>query len=257
MEPLAKITNRDKKKAVLASLIMPGMGQIYNGELIKGVCFFILVLAVPLLLLRITMWLPDRLLLLGASASLTGALAVCLLSIVDAARTASATGAGYILKSYNRWYIYALLGIVCSCWLSGMAFSYTQDHILQFCRIVSSSMEPALLKGDFVLFDKSAAGRFTPHKGDVVIFRYPDDPAKIYVKRIAGLPGDTLSIDNLPQVIVPHGDVFVLGDNRAHAVDSRSFGPIPIGNIIGKARQIYFSFGPEGIRWERMGQTLP
>ena len=57
--------------------------------------------------------------------------------------------------------------------------------------------------------------------------------------------------------IVPSGAVFVLGDQRAHAVDSRAFGPVPLANVKGIARQIWFSRGPgDGVRWRRVGQLL-
>jgi signal peptidase I len=57
--------------------------------------------------------------------------------------------------------------------------------------------------------------------------------------------------------LVPAGSVFVLGDQRAHAVDSRAFGPVPLANVKGIARQIWFSHGAdEGVRWSRIGHLL-
>jgi signal peptidase I len=249
------VGNRDKVKALIAGIAMPGLGQFYNGEIFKGVCFFSLFIFVPLLLLRIAIALPDSLLIAGVAVSLFGALGLYCIAVIDAFSTAASKGAGYILKSYNRWYFYVLLWCIGAFWMSGSFAGYMQRNILMFCHIVTGSMEPAVTKGDYVIFDNTAGEKTSPKKGDIVLFRYPDDRSKLYVKRVAGLPGDTLSIDNSP-VIVPHGHVFVLGDNRAHAEDSRKFGPVPLRDVIGKARQIYFSVGPQGIRWERMGKRL-
>jgi signal peptidase I len=97
----------------------------------------------------------------------------------------------------------------------------------------------------------------TPNRGDVVIFRYPGDPRKNYVKRVVGLPGDTVEIrdgilyvnhkalDEPYKLLAAHGDygpvkvrdgyLFVLGDNRDHSNDSRYWGELPLANVEAKA----------------------
>jgi signal peptidase I len=256
MNTSTTIVNRDKTKALIASIIMPGLGQIYNGELFKGLCFFSLFLILPLSLLRIAMALPDSLLMIGIIVSLLVTFGLYTVGIIDAYRTALSKGTGYMVKAYNRWYAYALLWCIGAFWVSGVFVGYAQKNIVMFCRIASGSMEPAVRPGDYVIFDNTAGEKISPKKGAIILFRYPDDRSKLYVKRIAGLPGDTLLLDGLAPLIVPHGHVFVLGDNLKHAVDSRVFGPVPLGDMIGNARQVYFSIGPKGIRWERMGKRL-
>jgi signal peptidase I len=104
--------------------------------------------------------------------------------------------------------------------------------------------------------DKTAYRRMSPHKGDIVIFVYPDDRSKRFIKRIEALPGQNITgIDGTIET-VPHGFVFVTGDNRRHSYDSRNFGFVPISDLIGKVRQVYFSSGPDGIRWSRIGLTV-
>jgi len=57
-------------------------------------------------------------------------------------------------------------------------------------------------------------------------------------------------------VTVPPGQVFVLGDNRGHAVDSRRFGAVPLQDVVGRARQVWFSYGDGAVRWERLGEVV-
>jgi signal peptidase I len=250
------IGNRDKDKARLAAIVLPGLGQIYNGEPLKGICFFSIFILLPITLLRATMMFPDSLLMVGVLISFISMCSMYVIAIFDASRSASLKGKGYLLKAYNRWYVYLLLWFGAAFWIAGSLAASTQKNIMMFCRIVSGSMEPSLQKGDFVIFDNTSAGKVAPHKGDVILFRYPDDRSKLYVKRLAGLPGDTLPLDNSSVIIVPHGHVFVLGDNREHAKDSRTYGPVPLCDVLGKARVVYFSVGPQGIRWSRIGKTL-
>jgi signal peptidase I len=256
MESSSIICNRDKTKALIASIIMPGLGQMYNGDLFKGLCFFSLFIILPLSLLRIAMALPDSLLMTGIIVSLLSALGLYAIASVDAFTTASSKGAGYMIKTYNRWYAYISLWCLGAFWVSGAFVGYAQENIMMFCHIASASMEPAVTPGDYVIFDNTAGDKISPKKGAIVLFRYPDDRSKLYVKRVAGLPGDTLVLESSAPIIVPHGHMFVLGDNLKHAKDSRVFGPVPLQDVIGKARQIYFSVGPKGIRWERMGKRL-
>lgn len=95
-----------------------------------------------------------------------------------------------------------------------------------------------------------------PKVGDVVVFVNPDNRSQRYIKRIAALPGNTIPEADGTKRTVPHGHVYVLGDNRQSSPDSREFGFLSISDIVGKARQIYYSSGPDGIRWSRIGKQL-
>lgn len=251
-----KISQRKSSLALLASIAMPGLGHIYNGELFKGLCFFATFLMTPLLLLRITIFLPDNLLMYGAIVSFIATLFIYILIIKSAYRSAKLHVDAYQIKSYNQWYFYTAIWLACVVFISGSTFVYSQNHILQFCRVVTGSMEPSLIPGDFMIVDRTAYHRISPAIGDIVLFISPDDRSKLYVKRITALPGDTVLSDSKNSNIVPHGRVYVMGDNRPHAVDSREFGTIPLTEIVGKARQIYLSVGPGAIRWDRVGKVL-
>lgn len=124
------------------------------------------------------------------------------------------------------------------------------------------SMEPVLHDGERLLVDKLTYRWRAPQRFDVVVFRYPLDPSRDFVKRVIGLPGETVEIregrvyvdgrplaepyvaerapDFYPPVTVPPGHVFVLGDNRPHSDDSRSGWTVPIRDIIGRAWFVYW-----------------
>jgi signal peptidase I len=165
--------------------------------------------------------------------------------------------------------------------------------LVQAFSIPSGSMQPTLLIGDYLLVNKFFYGIrnpltnkvwipiSTPQRGDVVVFIYPQDPTKDYIKRVIGLPGDRIQIlnkkvlingkvfetpqavyddplvippphsstesgrDNMGPVVVPANSYFVMGDNRDHSYDSRFWGFVPMDAFRGKAIIIYFSWqGP-------------
>lgn len=129
-------------------------------------------------------------------------------------------------------------------------------------RVESISMQPTLKAGYYVIVDRLAYKIGKPHRGDIIIFRYPPDPQREpYIKRVIGLPGDTVQITdgkvyvNGEQLIepyiaaapdydgtwtVPQDSLFVLGDNRNRSSDSHSWGMVPIENVIGKALVVYW-----------------
>lgn len=135
--------------------------------------------------------------------------------------------------------------------------------VVQAFYIPSGSMEPTLMIDDRILVAKFLY-RFEPvHRGDVIVFRYPLNPQRDFVKRVIGLPGDRVQLKdgvvyvdgqpisekaytikpdfgNYGPVTVPARDFFVLGDNRNNSEDSRFFGYVPSANIIGRAIFIYW-----------------
>lgn len=128
-------------------------------------------------------------------------------------------------------------------------------------RVDGFSMLPTLQDGEFILVNRLAYRFGTPQRGDIIVFHYPPDPKQDLIKRVIGLPGDTVSIQNgvvrvnnellnEPYVaqpprytgnwVVPAGHLFVLGDNRNDSSDSHSWGMLPFENIVGKAVLIYW-----------------
>lgn len=129
--------------------------------------------------------------------------------------------------------------------------------VVQSFVVEGPSMEPGLHGGQFILVNKAAYWFGSPQRGDIVVFKAPPAPSRIFIKRVIALPGDTVRIEDgqiyidgelLPEpssiledssdygpVAIPPDYYFVLGDNRNHSDDSRDWGLLPRGNIIGKA----------------------
>ncbi|HEY1354105.1 MAG TPA: signal peptidase I [Ktedonobacteraceae bacterium] len=142
---------------------------------------------------------------------------------------------------------------------------------MQNFTIDGTSMEQSLHNGELILVDKWTYLFHPPARGDVVVFKAPPDPMQDYIKRVIGLPGDTITIKGTSVVVdgvqlnepyvatqnqgippgarlisnlrVPSGDYFVLGDNRAVSSDSRIWGFLPARNIIGRAAFVYWPLG--------------
>jgi signal peptidase I len=134
----------------------------------------------------------------------------------------------------------------------------TASFLVEPVRVRSQSMSPTLTDGDHLLIDKISARAHHPRRGDVVAFELPTTPG-LLIKRVVAVAGDTVGIEDgvlvvdgraieepfvdpaqmdsvyFGPVTVPARTVFVMGDNRANSVDSRSLGPVPIGNVIGRA----------------------
>lgn len=143
--------------------------------------------------------------------------------------------------------------------------------LYQPVRVEGTSMVPMLQDQDRLFINKLAYRMGAVRDGDVVVFHYPRDPAKSYIKRVIALPGDRLRIEHgrvyvngvhlyepyvparytdersQPEMIVPAGGYFVMGDHRSISSDSRDFGPVERGLIYGKASFVYWPFDQAGV----------
>lgn len=135
------------------------------------------------------------------------------------------------------------------------------NYITARIRVDGSSMEPTLHSGQLVLVNRLAYKIGEPTYGDIVVFYYPRDPDQEYIKRLIGLPGDHISVQNgqvsvndiplnEPYIAaapmyagewdVPQNQYFVLGDNRNNSSDSHQWGMVPVDFVIGKALAVYW-----------------
>ena len=311
-------SNKPRKPlaALTMSLVLPGLGQFYNGELNKAIWLFLAFafLSIPGVAL-VALYLPDGLMMPTLVLSVIAALAIWIYGMADAWRGAKARP----VYRPERWQIsgvYLLLIIVCDIIALPLLTAYVSNHIVGAFRIPSASMEPTVLQGDFLFADKryNCPGcKASIRRGDIAIFVYPNNRTTLYIKRIIALPGDqvvirggAVSVNGKPlasaadsavetedgrswsirpavtgpnvtsedgrgwsslhtdqampnavlEMTVPPGRVFVLGDNRADSYDSRDFGTVAMEDVVGRAKQIWLSFGHGGVRWERLGKVL-
>jgi signal peptidase I len=128
-------------------------------------------------------------------------------------------------------------------------------------RVDGFSMIPTLQNGEYILVNKLAYKTGQPNRGDIIVFRLPGDETQDLIKRVIGLPGDTVKISDGVVTIngeklqepyiaqsplyfgewtIPPGNLFVLGDNRNDSRDSHQWGMLPFENIIGKSVVIYW-----------------
>jgi len=187
---------------------------------------------------------------------------------------------------------------------------FIRTFAVQAFKIPSGSMETTLLIGDHILVSKFAYGTHipneipflniklfddiiffqkTPERGDIIVFKYPKDETRDFIKRVIGVPGDLLEVrrqkifingkpyedsharhteppsdsplvprDDFGPVLVPDGHLFMMGDNRENSQDSRYWGFLDADNVRGKALMIYWSWNQleSWVRFDRFGKIL-
>jgi signal peptidase I len=206
-------------------------------------------------------------------------------------------------KSLTREYIEAIL-------IALLLAMLIRTFIVQAFKIPSGSMEKTLLIGDHILvskfnygihipneipfinaklFDDIVLFSSAPERGDIIVFKFPKDETRDFIKRVIGLPGDLLEVrrqkvfinnkpyedararhtetpsdsslvprDDFGPILIPEGHVFVMGDNRENSQDSRYWGYLNVKKIRGKALIIYWSWDriESWVRFERFGKIL-
>ena len=233
-------------------MTMPGLGQVHNGELLKGLCFFSIYLMLLLIGLRFAVLLPDRLLVSATGVALVLVIGFYLWTIFEAGWRKIVSVEP---KKYNRWYFYLALWLVGMVVVTGVVIDHVRSSIIQAYKIAGTSMEPTVRRGDYVLVDKTVYNRKAPGVGDIVLLVDPDNRSVVLIRKIAALPGQRVPEATSGVETVPHGMVYVSGEHPG-ANGSSAFGFISLRDLVGKARQIYWSSGPGGIRWNRIGMTL-
>jgi signal peptidase I len=182
---------------------------------------------------------------------------------------------------------------------------FIRTFVIQAFKIPSGSMEPTLQVGDYLMVNKFIYGIkipltetkvfqfMNPQRGDVIVFPYPVDPSKDFIKRVIGMGGEKVEIiqskiyindrlisdpwghfeiigseeylqriENFGPVVVPKDSLFVMGDNRNNSEDSRFWGFLRVNTVVGKAFILYFSWNPNAenlwntIRWLRIGRLI-
>lgn len=303
---------RKPRLALVAGLVMPGLGQLYLGDLPRGLCFLLgVAFAVPGAV-HLAMGGPPQILCFVVFAGVVLATTLYVWSACDAWQTARRSSARPFY-SWQRPSVYALYVVVAYVFVLAPSTTSVRRDLLEAFVVPSASMSPGILPGDRIFADKTVGqlGGTKLWRGALVVFIHPNDRTTTFVKRVVGLPGDHVEIDGRslrvngrsvsggPKVepsasgftgqqafaersdrgeytvlwseddaqvspaqspqsfVVPDGQVFVLGDNRSASVDSRRFGTVPISDVKGVARQVWFSSSlRDGVRWARLGKLL-
>ena len=269
--------SRSPYKAVAASLVFPGLGQLYNGQPRKA--FLVWAGGVLLVLLATLARFP--LYFWGMAFLWLGAVALFVVGTADALRIAKSSDS-YTLKAYNRWYVY--IGLIVGFTLISESIGDEVVDVKAF-RMPTESMLPALHVGDFFIAENLTDETYTDRRGDILMFKYPGDNRTDYVKRVVGFPGERIEIRNGHLLVdenivkanwaqypdrfngsktdfgpftVPDGTLFMLGDNLINSADSRAWGPLPRQNLVGVARYVYFSWDPDehSPQWTRIAESL-
>jgi signal peptidase I len=198
-------------------------------------------------------------------------------------------------KSVFREYAEAII-------IAAVLALFIRTFVVQAFKIPSGSMKNTLLVGDHLLVNKFLYGThipFTniilmkirdPKRGDIIVFKYPEDESKDFIKRVIGTPGDVVQEiskkiyingkpipepytiyrddqilpksmgpkDNFGPILVPSHEYFMMGDNRDRSHDSRFWGFVDESKIIGKAMILYWSWDGDGslVRWNRIGHLV-
>jgi signal peptidase I len=182
--------------ALFAALVLPGLGQVYCGDVAGGAALlFSLALVLPA-----TAWLAlhgpraalSPLMWLGCAA----ALAVYVRAVVAATRAAARAGADFRRGAWNRLPVYAALLVFGHLFVLAPMVAYTRDHLIETFLTPTGSMQPTILPGDRFFADKRVGrpGGRPLWRGALTVFVYPDDRSKMFIKRVIGLPGDRVEI---------------------------------------------------------------
>lgn len=254
---------------MFSSLLVPGFGLVRAGRPLRGLAWFagLQVLAVAVALLTIWRAVPTAV----VACAWVATMGVQLGMLVDSYRP------GKLLAWHWAAFVAAFAVLL---------FAPLPAHfIARPFKVPVGSMKPTLMGGDGVAADQLMADRLSyrlsqPKRGDLVVFQTDGveglPPGLFYIKRIAGLPNETIVIkegrlfvdgrqlseaDGIPPGVdyfdhpstdepgfqVPAGSYFVLGDNSAHSYDSRYWGAVPHENIYGRVARIYYPLSRAGV----------
>ncbi|BBH22843.1 hypothetical protein Back11_41880 [Paenibacillus baekrokdamisoli] len=251
-----KTAKRSFLLAGIASLFIPGLGQVYNGQLKKAVMVILSLLFLPFLIFSyVKTWFWSLPILIAFL------IIVHLVALVDAIVSAARRKTLFTLRRYNRWYMYVSMILLYV--LIAKASPFQSIVGVNAFIVDGPSMSGTLVTDDRILVNTDARDY---KNGDVIVFPYE---RRTFVKRIIASAGDTIQFKNdvvyvnkqrleesyikasrvrdyaehltTKETVVPPGCLYVLGDNRVNSMDSRYIGMISTDSVTGKVMYIYYS----------------
>jgi signal peptidase I len=280
------MANKPRRPCIAASLtlITPGLGHLYTGEPKRGIIIFgigeafLVVFAILLIIVKPSLYFLIIALICG--------FALTAFFVIDAVSIARRKDS-YELAKYNRWYAYIGYFVVLSMVISSPLSGLIKTNLVRAYKVPSGAMIPTLLIGDQIIANRYIYKTSEPRRGDIIVYPYPKEPSRIFVKRLIAMEGDIVKIrnkrlylngkeqiepyiitsgsghiedtrDNFGPATVPSGMLFFMGDNRDESYDSRFYGFVPRKTISGKAISVYWSWDAVShtVRWDRIGKLL-
>lgn len=280
--------------AAFLSLVMPGLGHIYCGDIQSGIVLMMIVTGFS------CVWLAGivhpNTPFMGFSIGVWSILSLAsIIAVIDSYRRALRTRYDYVLKDYNHWGLY-----LCLLWIAGAGSIgyavFVKKTMFEAFRVPVNTMAPTIVAGDRMMVSKLAYRRKKPQRGDIVVFKNPVSLQETNVKRIVALgnetvefkqgqliingqpvprerieaetvtcngqavegntyweangdarypvfvPGQTEALDFGSVTIPPH-HCFLMSDARNHCLDSRQYGAVSLGAILGKFQTVYWPPG--------------
>jgi signal peptidase I len=235
--------------AALLSSFVPGLGQMYNGQLVRGV-LYVIALCVCAVLLAYTVPLSFNMLLVATLAVLLLWLAI----IIEAGAVARRTVA-FAPRRYNHWFGYVVYTVVFLLVVQPAVTALVQKYVFDVIEVQASTMSPALIPGDRVLVRRTARDRANVRRPQVVAIA-AQAHAPVTFERVVAAGGDTLEGDDGGRTTVAPGMVLVQTDS-----DANDAGAIPrqesLRNVTGIARYVVMSLDESRrLRLQRMGAEV-
>jgi signal peptidase I len=192
-ETIVKTNKRHPWLAVTLSLVMPGLGHIYCGRIVKGLLLAFLA-GLPLPLIAIVLATSKLFLITTITfIAMFVHILIHLIAIIDSGYTARHTKADYKLKDYNRWYVYILFMLIGTGGSMELALNVKKNYLEAFWVPVASNY-PTIVPGDRLLANKITYKNSDPIRGDMVVFLNPENRRINFIKRVVAIAGDTVEI---------------------------------------------------------------
>ncbi len=192
---LGRTKRRRPLTAIVLSLIMPGLGHVYCGRIVKGIILaFLANIFIPVIFSTLSVS-HSGFRIIVIIMVLFASLVVELFAIIDSWYTARHTPDSYTLKDYNKWYIYVLLVLMSTGSSTQIAFNFRANYLEAF-RVPLASNYPTIVPNDRFLANKLAYKTSDPQRGDLVVFINPENRQQNYIKRVVAVAGDTVEIKN-------------------------------------------------------------